>query len=209
VTEATKPIVGRVRRPSWRDPRLLVGVLLIAVAVVAVTSVVRGADTTTPYFAAARVLPPGTVLQRDDLTVVHAHLTGVAYLPADAVPWGQVVTRTVAAGELLPASALVTEGGFDGRPVGVRTSVPVAATITAGSVVDVYVTEVSDRDVHTRMVGSGLVVDTVVRDQARMGLAGSETVYVVVPADQITAFLDALAANGDVSVVGYAGQGAQ
>src|SRR4249919_2650772 len=47
-------VVGRVRRPSWRDPRLLVGIALIALAVAAVVLIVQRSDTTEPFYAAAR-----------------------------------------------------------------------------------------------------------------------------------------------------------
>ncbi len=208
MNETIKPIAGRMRRPSWRDPRLLVGLLLIAVSVVAVSLLVRSADTTSPYYAAKHPLTPGTVLTQADLVVVSARLAGDAYVAPGSEPWGQVVTRVVEPGELMPRTALASPADFDGRPVGLRTSVPLAANIVPGAVVDVYVTtRGADGLPLTEAIGSGLIVDDVVRDQARLGLAGSETVYVVVPTGQITAFLEALALGGDVSVVGFARQG--
>lgn len=208
MNETIKPMAGRMRRPSWRDPRLLVGLLLIAVSVVAVSLLMRSADTTSPYYAAKHPLTPGTVLTQADVVVISARLAGDAYLAPGAEPWGQVVTRVVERGELMPRTALVSPADFDGRPVGLRTSVPLASNIVPGAVVDVYVTSVSAEGTPvTEVVGSALVVDDVVRDQARLGLAGSETVYVIVPTHQITAFLEALAGGGDISVVGYARQG--
>ncbi|HZJ39418.1 MAG TPA: hypothetical protein VFD20_00510, partial [Demequina sp.] len=68
------PVAGRLRRPGWRDPRLLAGLLLIAVAVTAVAGIVRSADTTFPYYAAADTLTPGTVLTRDDVVVVRVRI---------------------------------------------------------------------------------------------------------------------------------------
>lgn len=207
MNDAAKPVAGRLRRPTWRDPRLLVGLVLIALSVVAVATIVRGADETSPYYAARGPIAPGTVLTQEDLVVVSARLSSNAYVPASEVPWGQVVNRTVGAGELLPAAALSMPGDFDGRPVAVRTSLPLAASVDRGAVVDVYVTE-EDREGRpvTRLIGEALVVDDVVREDRSFGLGTGETVYVVVPASKITEFLDALAGGGDISVVGLAGQ---
>ncbi|MFO7243826.1 MAG: hypothetical protein DIU73_002990 [Actinomycetes bacterium] len=208
MNDAGKPVAGRMRRPSWRDPRLLVGLVLIAVSVAAVATIVRTADQTSPYYAARGPIAPGTVLAPDDLVIVNARIGSDAYVPATLKPWGQVVTRVVGEGELLPADALSAPEDFDGRPVAVRTSLPLAATIERGAIVDVYVTEhdATGRPA-TRLIGSGLAVDDVVRDERSFGLGTGETVYVVVPSAQIVGFLEALAGGGDISVVGLAGKG--
>ena len=49
-------VARRFQTPSWRDTRLLVGVLLVLVSVVAGAVVVDRADRTVPVYAAARVL---------------------------------------------------------------------------------------------------------------------------------------------------------
>ena len=206
MNDGSGPVAGRLRRPAWRDPRLLVGLLLIAVSVVAVTLVVRGADQTTPYYAARGALTPGTVLGEDDVVVVSARIAGDAYVTADSEPWGRVVTRTVADGELLPSSALADGDSFDGRPVAIRTTLPLDGAIERGALVDIYVTiEDDDGRASTRQVGASLVVADVVREDSAFNVGGGETVYVVVPTDDIPDLLDALAADGDVSVVGLAG----
>lgn len=211
---ATGPIAGRLRRPGWKDPRLLGGIVLVAVAVAGVTAVVRGADTTTPYYAAAQALTPGQVISEDDLTVVRVRVPEGAYVAgpggaADAgaeAPFGMVVTRTVDKGELLPVAALAEQDDFDGRPVAVRTTLPLAEGIGPGSVVDVYLTTRDDDErVTTRAVAQGLVVQSVDSDGGGFAGGVEETVYVVVPRGEIEDFLAALATDGDISVVGLAG----
>lgn len=202
------PIAGRLRRPSWRDPRLLIGLLLIALSVVAVSTIVASADRTTEFYAAKQTLTPGTVVEKSHLVVVSARVGGTSYLAADAAPWGQVVTRVVEAGEMLPAAALADAEDFDGRPVAVQSSLPLATGIGPGALVDVYLTvEGADGKPQTSQVGSALVVDQVTRDQSAFGSRTGETVYVVVPSRDITRFLDALATDGEISVVGLAGSG--
>jgi hypothetical protein len=132
----------RVQPPSWRDARLLVGVLLVLVSVVAGALVVDRADRTVPVYAAARVLTPGTAVTQDDLTVVSVRLEGAGdrYLSAATdLAAGQVVLRTVAAGELVPRSALGARDQVDLRPVSVPVAAEVADPLGPGVLVDVWV----------------------------------------------------------------------
>ena len=104
----------------------MVGVLLVLGSVVAGALIVARADETAPVYAATRVLTPGTTLTQGDVAVVAVRLdsTGSRYLGAEsALAAGRVVLRTVAAGELVPLSALGRRDQVDLRPV----SVPVPA----------------------------------------------------------------------------------
>lgn len=199
---STTPVAGRLRRPGWRDPRLLIGLVLIAVAVAGVTAIVRDADRTSPYWAARDTLPPGTVLGPDDVVAVDVRVDGDAYLPVTEEPWGAVIARAVGDGELLPAAALVDAADFDARPVAVPAALPLADDIGPGSVVDIYLTVDTVEGPSTSLVAAGLVVDTVDRDGAAFGVGASETVYVVAPVGIIADLLEALAADGDITVVG-------
>jgi len=201
------PVAGRLRRPGWRDPRLLIGLLLIAISVTAVTAVVRSADETSPYFAVRSTLTPGSVVTRDDVRVVRVRLDGGDYVAAGDEPWGKVVTRVVGEGELLPSGALAALDSFDARTIAVRTSLPLAEGIDAGSVVDVYLTS-DDAAPTTRVVARGLIVESVAHDSGSFSGTKVETVYVVVPKGGIEDLLDALASGGGISVVGLAGGGA-
>ncbi len=199
------PVAGRLRRPGWRDPRLLVGLLLIAVAVTAVTGIVRSADTTVPYYAAKDTLTPGTMLSQDDVVVVKVRIPDGRYVAPGQEPWGQVVTRVVGDGELVPHAALADPEDFSGRPIAVRTSLPLADGVERGAVVDVYLTRTDAEEPQTELVASSLVVESVDHDSGSFSAGSVETVYVVVPQRDIAQFLDALAAKGDISVVGPAG----
>ncbi len=201
------PVAGRLRRPGWRDPRLLIGLLLIAISVISVSAVVRSADETSPYYAARTTLTPGSVVTRDDVRVVHVRLEGGDYIPAGEEPWGQVVTRVVGKGELVPAGALAAADAFDARTIAVRTSLPLAEGIVEGSTVDVFVTS-DDAKPTTSVVARGLIVESVEQDKGSFSGSSIETVYVVVPKAGVEDLLDALASGGGISVVGLAGGGA-
>lgn len=195
---ARGPVAARMRRPGWRDPRLLAGLALIAVAVAGVVAVLRDADTTAPYYAARTTLAPGTVLEDGDLVVAHVRV-GEGYLHApDGSPVGKVLDRTVAAGELIPASGVVPADRYGARPVAVTVTAPLADAVVPGATVDVWVTP---EEGASTLAASGATVSQVVEGAGTFG-GGGATVYAVVPAAQVGGLLDALAGATAVTVVG-------
>lgn len=200
------PVVGRLRRPGWRDPRLVVGLFLIAVSVAAVSSIVARADVTTAHFAARETITPGTVLDESDFVVVNVKVADDLYVEASAQPWGEVTTRVIGQGELIPVAALVSPDEAEGRPVPVQTSLPLAQGIQAGTTVDVYVTYLDDLEGSvTEAVAKGLTVQSVEDPSGGFGAGSQQTVYVIVPEDEVADFLTAIAVDGDISVVGLGG----
>lgn len=141
------PPATRHRARAWKDPRLAVGVALVAVCALLGATVLGGADATVGVWAARVPLTDGQALAADDLVrreVRFADQTDAdRYVSAsDALPAGTVLARDVGPGELLPRAALDTAGG-GGAAVEVPLSVPteaVPATLRPGSVVDVWVT---------------------------------------------------------------------
>jgi len=164
---------------------------------------VRSADTTVPHYTASEVLTPGTVLTEANVVVTRVRVSQDEYMRADAnEPWGQVVTRVVEPGELVPASAVVERDTYQERPVAVPVTLPLAEGIDRGAVVDVWITEYEEDGPSSRMVGQSLIVDQVDRTEGAFAVGNAQTVYVVVPVDEMADFLDAIATDGDVSVVG-------
>lgn len=144
--EVTPPDARRSRPPGWRNPRLVLGVLLVATAVVAGARVVAVADDTVPVWAAAEALPAGAEvapgsLERRDVRFPDAE-TAAAYLSAsEPLAAGTRVDQSVAAGDLLPRSAVATDGAQDLVEVPLSVAVDdLPATVRQGSVVTVYVT---------------------------------------------------------------------
>ena len=133
------PTVARLARPRWLDARLLVGLLLVLGSVLAGSRVLAAADDTVAVWASSGDLGPGTTLQASDLVARRVHLGDDAarYVSADAAPpVGQVLTRGVGRGELLPAAAVAAPAALELRRVTVE--VPRATGLARGAVVDVY-----------------------------------------------------------------------
>lgn len=146
--DSTAPTEGaRLRRPRWRDPRLLVGLVLVLASFVGVVAVVTGAQRTSTYWAAARDLAPGSPVDAGAFVAVEANLAdaGRHYLPAtDPAPAGQVVAGVVRGGELVPAAALAPADPHRRTPVGVELAEPLPEGTGAGDRVDVWVAAPTD-----------------------------------------------------------------
>ena len=146
--EVASPAAPRARRPSWRDPRLAVGLALVCLSVLVGARVLASSDDTVSVLAAGGDLVAGQRLDAADLTEVRLRFTSdedaARYLPAGELPSDAVLLRAVAAGELVPRAALST--GADGL-VEVPMSVDpgrVPGSVRAGSLVDVWVTSGED-----------------------------------------------------------------
>ncbi|MGN6253325.1 MAG: SAF domain-containing protein [Marmoricola sp.] len=178
----------RSRRSRWRDLRVLGGVALMALAVLAGSFAVVSADDTVPVVAARHDLRPGVVIRAADLEVRRVRFADAAardrYLHATTdVPAGSVSSRQVGAGELVPRAALAR--AEEAAP---RTEVPlsvavddVPVTVRTGSVVDVWVLpeqgagrarRVLDGVTVLRIAGSGDALAPRATRQVVIGLPG-------------------------------------
>jgi len=139
-----RPVATRLQRPSWRDSRLLVGLLLVLAATALGAKAVASADDRVPVFAAATALKPGDRLTSDNLVRIDVQLgDGAAeYLPATgAVPAEHFVLREVRRGELVPVSAVGGRDQVSVQPVTIRVEANSVSSLIAGSVVDVWVSK--------------------------------------------------------------------
>lgn len=150
------PPARRLRQPSWLDLRVVLGLLLVVVSVLAGARVVAAADRSQPVWAVTQDLAAGTVLTPGDLSAVRLRLSAGAerYLQAGSPPTGRALSRDVGAGELLPRSAVIAE------PPGQEISLPVSAlhvpeSLRRGQRVDVFGT--------VGGAGTGTAVPTTVR----------------------------------------------
>ena len=86
MTELARPTAKRLTRPSWRDSRLVIGVLLVLVAATLGAKAVASADDRVPVWAAADDLVVGDRVEASSLTRVDVLLAdgSVPYLSADA-----------------------------------------------------------------------------------------------------------------------------
>lgn len=202
------PQAARLRRPSWRDTRLLVGVVLVLASIAIGARVVAAADDTVPVYAARTTLPAGTTLSGDVLSVVQVRLGASAprYFDAGAgPPSGEVLLRPVAAGELVPRSAVGPASALRRRPVGIPLEGAVPAGLAPGGLVDVWA---SARQAQAgvasygppQQLASAAEVYQVITPEGALAGTSTTTVQVLLGEQELATVLDAIA-NGARTVV--------
>ena len=139
------PPAARATTPGWRDPRLWIGLLIVAVSVVGGARLLAAADDTVAVWAVADDAGPGAQLDAGDLVAHRVRFADEADLAAyfrvaDRLPADLRLVRGVGAGELLPRAAVgsaATAAGTVELPVAVDVD-QVPPAVHTGSVVDVY-----------------------------------------------------------------------
>lgn len=211
----THPVPARrLHRPSWRDARLLVGLLLVVGSVAAGARIVAAADDTEPVYAAATALVPGERLTPDRLTRVDVALGAASstYLAASA-PWpeGAVLLREVRPGELVPVAALGRPEDASRTPVMVSVGADAARVLVKGSVVDLWV---NDRQPGSgaptygtprRLVSSAPVGRDPGDDSSRLAGVGTVGVQVLVPQGDVERVIAAMDQGAKITLVPAAG----
>lgn len=193
-TPLPTPTATRLRRPGWRDPRLLVGVLLVLLATALGARAVATARDTVPVWTAATTLKVGDHVTTGSLRRVDVQLGDLTgrYLSADrAVPDDTYAMTTVPEGQLVPVSAVGPRSQVSVQQVAVSVDAVSATGLTAGSVVDLWV---SARDTSTtqeryqqaRRLLEGVTVAGVPQDSSTFGASSAQaSVLLLVPRDSV------------------------
>lgn len=201
MAEQTRP----ARRRFWYDPRLAIGLGLIAASVAGVLGLVSTADSTVQVLAARDSLAPGDRIDSGDLVRTSVRLADVdLYLVPDEIPAeGLVVTRAVDAGELVPASAVGATAGVGLASVVVTINGQLPAAIAPGATADLW----ASRQEQANSFGPPSVIvsgATVVRLIAAKGLVTSgdtTTLEILVPRQRVARVLEAIANQDALSVI--------
>ena len=195
----------RTRRRFWVDPRFVIGLALVAASIAGVGAVVAGNDRTTAVYTARHTLTAGDQLRSADLVESRVQLGGAADLylvPAADLQRGLLVTQTILAGELVARSAVGQASGSDVTSVVVDVPGRLAASIVAGSVVDIWsarATGPSEYAPPTILVGQAVVV-RIVEPTGIIAADNGQSVEMLVPKASVGAVLEAIM-NGDALAI--------
>lgn len=204
------PQAQRVERAGWRDPRLWIGVALVAVSVVVGARVVGGSDDSVGVWAVREDLAPGAEVAAADLVEKRVSFVDEAdaarYLrSSDGLPVERHLTRAIGAGELVPRHVL-------GKPsedvVQVAVSLPAAQVpphLRPGSLVDLWSAprSASSSRGATPLVGDVVVVQAPEVSADLVGAAVDRQVVLAVPRkhETVSAVIAASGA-GELMVLG-------
>lgn len=205
------------RRRPLADPRLLIGLLLVAASVAATVGLVSAVDRRAQVYAATGPLEPGERIHASDLVARGVALDGSdsLYLAVGRMPKeGLVVTRAVARGELVPAAAVATTSDVDATTIVLRLATRVSGAVTPGATVDVWAappaatTSAAAGDaggvvgsVPAVLVEDAAVVRVLDDDASLAADRDGSAVEVRIPRSRIARVLAAVAAGQGLSVV--------
>lgn len=204
------PSSRRLHRPSWRDPRLGIGVVLIAASVALGSWAVSSASRSVDVYVAARPLAPGHELTVDDVEIAAARPgdTSARYLLADeGLSPGSVLVRPVGQGELVPRTAVGRREDLDVRPLVIPVGAASARGLEPGHTVDVWLTDPErigagqEARAEPRLLAEDLVVAEVTVGDSVLAGAVSADVEVLVPRAEIATLIDATSGPREIVIV--------
>jgi len=217
MTELASPSAKRLQRPSWRDSRLVVGLLLVVVAATLGAKAVASADDRMPVWVAASNLVAGDKVEEASFARADVRLAdGMnSYLAADAPPpTGSFMLRDVRAGELVPASAVGGADGVDVQRVTVRADAMSTTGLARGSRVDVFVTPKTSTQsdatttTRTKKVLESAAVAAVLTSTGGFGSGSMTSVQIYVPSDKVQPLVEAVDADAKLTLVPAVGAAA-
>lgn len=197
---------ARLKRPSWNDPRLLIGMLLVLVSVAGVVLLVGSADRTTEVFAAKDGIAVGERLTAENVVRAKVRLgdTEAHYLTAESgLSEGMVAVQRIGKDELVPKASLGTIDRLNRKPVAIAVEAALPAQAVAGARVDVWVAQPDAKNGfgEPKMLLPGAEIAEVMAGTTTLGSSKSTVLMVLVPDGQMPALLGAQANDAKIAVV--------
>lgn len=203
---------ARLKRPSWKDPRLLVGILLVLVSVAGVVLLVSSADRTTEVFAARDGIAVGEKLTQDNVVRAKVRLgaTEDQYVTAESgLPEDAVAVQRIGKDQLVPRASLGSADELDRKPVALSIEETLPEQATEGARVDVWVAQPDARNGFSepKLLLSGAEIAEISAGSATLGSSKKTVLMVLVEDGQMPALLGAQANQAKISVVWNPGGG--
>ena len=196
---------ARATAPGWRDPRLWVGIVIVAASVLVGARVLAAADDTVSVWTLETDAGPGDVITEDDLVTRRVRFADGADLDRyftvdDELPADLRLLRGLGQGELLPRAAVGSSDDSDTVEISLEVSPGLVPTSVApGSVVDVYLVAAPDDgpgpsrrpDDAEPALSSVTVVDAPPLEDS-FGPSGTRQLVLAVAADDVPGFYSLL-----------------
>jgi hypothetical protein len=212
VSASTTTTAVRLKKPSWKDPRLLLGLLLVLASVAGVVSLVGAADQTTEVYAAKGPIAVGERLTAENVNRVKVRLGDVEghYVTAEAgLPVGMVAVQRIGPDQLVPRDSLGKPDALNRKPVAITIDEALPEQVAAGSRVDAWVALPDARNGFSepKLLLPGAEIAEVTPGSTALGSSRSTVVMVLVTDEQMPRLLGAQANKAKISVVWNPGGG--
>jgi hypothetical protein len=193
-------------RRWWFDARFAIGVVLVVASVGGVLWVVSSAASSVRVYAARTALSPGDRIHRDDLVEESARLPtdSARYLTAADVPVaGLVVTRSVGAGELVPAGAVGSAASLRVTSLVVPVTGQLSREVAPGAVVDVWSAAATGDGAFgaPAVLAASATVVRVLKPDGVIATGTTDSVELLVSRSATAKLLDAVANGAAISLV--------
>ncbi|MGR0159501.1 SAF domain-containing protein [Paenarthrobacter nitroguajacolicus] len=196
----------RLKKPSWKDPRLLIGLLLVLGSIAGVIVLVGSADRTTQVYTAREDIAVGQVVTEADLSIVKVRLDDVesSYVTVEhGLAEGRVALQRVAKDQLVPQQSLGVADALDRKPVAIAMEEELPAQAVPGARVDVWIAMPGSNRAfeEPQMLLPSAEIAGITTGSSTFGSAKTTVVMVLVADEQMPKLLGALANKANVSVV--------
>ncbi|ACL40397.1 conserved hypothetical protein [Pseudarthrobacter chlorophenolicus A6] len=202
----TSAASGRLKRPSWKDPRLLVGILLVFASVAGVVFLVGSADQTTEVYAARDGIAVGEALTEQNVVRAKVRLgdSEQHYITAESgLPQGVVAVQRIGKDQLVPRASLGEVDDLDRKPVAITVDGTLPEQVIAGARVDVWVAQPDAKNGFSepKLLLPGAEIAEVTAGSTTLGSAKSTVLMVLVEDGRMPAILGAQVNDARISVV--------
>ncbi|UKA65467.1 hypothetical protein LFT44_13170 [Arthrobacter sp. FW306-05-C] len=196
----------RLKRPSWKDPRLLVGILLVLASIAGVIFLVGSADRTTEVYAAREGIAVGERLTPENVVRAKVRLgdTEQHYITVEAgLPQDVVAMQRIGKDQLVPRASLGAVDQLNRKPVALNVEQTLPSQAVAGARVDVWVAQPDAKNGFTepKLILPGAEIAEVANGSTALGSAKTTVLMVLVEDKQMPALLGAQANEAKISVV--------
>lgn len=204
----TQPISVAGRRPVWRDPRFFGGLALIALSVLACTWLVLEARSGVAIYRATRALAPGETLNASNTTIVEVRIDSDLYLAEGQLGGGDIATRAIGEGELIPRSAVGPEGSLAQRRVVLTVADGLPENVEAGDRIELwFIPDTSLTQEQVEPAEAAILADdvTLVAVDDTSGVSSDKRIEVLVDSESLPQVLAATSARGALAAVPVGG----
>lgn len=198
----------RFSPPKLKDPRVIVGLILVVGSLVATWAIVSNVAQTITVWAATRPLVSGGTIAQDALAPVEVRLPDASqkYLSTqESSPVGMTVAHAVAEGELIPAKAVVDPSALTGRVIALEIPDSLPQAVRAGALIDVWATDTTSEDARPERVLERITVNAVDKDASGFTSTSNTRLEIFVENDRLDRVLEVVAGEYRISVVAYPG----